>query len=126
MLNPSIADGLQDDPTVRKCVGFSSRWGYEALAVVNLFAFRATAPCDLKAAGYLEGTDNEEIVKSMASGASLIIAAWGANAPSWRDDGMRKLLAGHDVKCLGKTDKGIPRHPLMIAYSTQLEPLCAS
>lgn len=41
-LNPSIADAEIDDPTIRRCIGFSSRFGCDELVVVNLFAYRAT------------------------------------------------------------------------------------
>ena len=37
MLNPSKATAYTDDPTVRRCHGFSDQWGYGAFAVINLF-----------------------------------------------------------------------------------------
>ena len=47
MLNPSTADGLKDDPTIRRCLGFASDWGFRHMQVVNLFAWRATYPKDM-------------------------------------------------------------------------------
>ena len=42
MLNPSIADANFDDPTIRRCMGYTMRWGCGGIIVVNLFALRAT------------------------------------------------------------------------------------
>ena len=42
MLNPSTADDRKDDPTIRRSIGFAHAWGFGALEVVNLFAYRAT------------------------------------------------------------------------------------
>src|SRR5689334_10316767 len=42
MLNPSTADDWKDDSTIRRCIGFARTWGFGALEVVNLFAYRAT------------------------------------------------------------------------------------
>ena len=51
MLNPSTADEHLNDPTVRRCMDFASRWGYGTLFVTNLSPLRATDPTELKAAG---------------------------------------------------------------------------
>ncbi|HJM80481.1 MAG TPA: DUF1643 domain-containing protein, partial [Prochlorococcaceae cyanobacterium Fu_MAG_72] len=36
-LNPSKASALDDDPTLRRILGFCRSWGYGRLLVVNLF-----------------------------------------------------------------------------------------
>jgi hypothetical protein len=52
LLNPSTADEMQDDATVRRCIAFAKAHGFDALEVVNLYAYIATDPADLRRAGY--------------------------------------------------------------------------
>ena len=59
MLNPSTADAEVDDATIRRCLGFADAHGFGELEVVNLYAYRATDPADLKRAGYPVGPDND-------------------------------------------------------------------
>src|SRR5262245_19133112 len=66
MLNPSTADAEQDDPTIRRCVGFARSWGAGGIIVVNLFAFRASDPKALLRAADPVGPDNDgHILKSV-------------------------------------------------------------
>lgn len=121
MLNPSTADALQDDPTIRRCIAFSKAWGYATLSVRNLFAYRATDPKDLKAAGYPTGGTRGDAELIASQTADCTICAWGANAPQWRVNEAMKLLGG-GLLCLGKTKAGHPKHPLYVPASQVLEP----
>ena len=125
MLNPSIADAEQDDPTIRKCVGFARRLGYAGISVFNLFAYRATDPDDLRAAMKagvdVVGPENDERLRLMLRGRLAVgdgvVAAWGAQKGI--DARVREVLAmpGSRALCtLGLTAKGVPRHPLMLGY----------
>jgi hypothetical protein len=59
MLNPSTADAMTDEPTIRRCIGFARCRGCGQLLVLNLFAFRATDPADLKRAADPIGPENK-------------------------------------------------------------------
>jgi hypothetical protein len=78
-LNPSKADGSQDDPTVRRMIGFARDWGYGGLFVVNLFAFRATDPKDMKAAIDPIGPENDDYIRRLTAYCDITIAAWGCH-----------------------------------------------
>lgn len=131
MLNPSTADGTQDDPTVRKCIGFSTRWGFNRLVIVNLFAFRATAPTCLDGSMEQVGSRNDEHIIEAVREADMVVCAWGAHGKRFpsRVLEVRELVdesaARGDqfgrqpaVGCLGLTADGQPRHPLMLGYGT--------
>lgn len=118
MLNPSTADGETDDATIRRCINFSRAWGYGALSVVNLFAFRATLPRDLAAAKFPIGDGNDEVIVREAKSAGLVVVAWGelaAQVARARGLAVRNMLEcpPHEIVLhhLGKTASGQPRHP---------------
>ena len=124
MLNPSTADAHVDDPTIRRCVSFSNREGCGALTVVNLYALRATNPKELLThpdpCGPLNWLNIEQCLNDPANG--VIIAAWGswkgqrsyARTPADGFRGQNGPLANRNVKCLGVTSRGYPRHPLYV------------
>jgi len=80
MLNPSCADEHIDDPSVRRCIGFARRLGYGALEVVNLYAFLATDPAELRRAGYPVGPGNDQQITEAVHESSRVVAAWGVHA----------------------------------------------
>lgn len=111
-LNPSTADATEDDATIRRCVRFAKDWGYDALVMLNLFAYRARDPKQLLEVDDPIGVGNDEVLAAVSLQASLVIAAWGA-FPLARDRAHRAYdLLGPDVCVLGRTKDGHPRHPL--------------
>lgn len=124
MLNPSTADGRDDDPTIRRCLGFIDDWGFEQLRVVNLFAWRATFPKDMLQQVDPVGPDGDGWILRACSDADRIVCAWGAfSAPlvQARALQVRRLLsdAGHRLHHLGLSKDGAPRHPLFLKRSAQ-------
>lgn len=120
MLNPSTADAEVDDPTIRKCIGFAQRWGYAAMHVVNLFAYRATNPARLKTARDPIGPENDAMIEASVLSADRTIVAWGKMG-SWmgRDAAVRKLLDPARTFALRLNNDGSPAHPLYIPYDAE-------
>lgn len=116
MLNPSTADHTKDDPTIRRCLGYVSDWGYDQLRVVNLFAWRATWPRDLFAAIDPTGVRNDWWIERTVRDSNMVVAAWGAHGTRrGRGSAIRAQLGHRRVHCLGLTADGQPRHPLYVA-----------
>ena len=120
MLNPSTADDSVDDPTIRRVCAFSRAWGRGGIIVVNLFALRATDPAELSRAGDPVGPQNDEAIRQAIFGLT-VIAAWGAH-PFARQRSMEvvKMLPHVNLRCLGVTKDGFPRHPLYVAGNMKL------
>ena len=118
MLNPSTADDVKDDPTIRRCLGFAKGWGYQRMDVVNLFAFRTPYPSVLKRASYIEavGWGNDDVIQKVASEASLVIAAWGAHGSLHQrdDDVVAMLVSTGKLHYLRFTKAKQPCHPLYL------------
>ncbi len=139
MLNPSTATGggpKEDDPTIRRCIGFARREGLNGLLVVNLFGWRSTKPGGLLVPSDPIGPKNIEMVRWALTHVHQVraVAAWG-RFPS---KGIERLAArqkellrttvlpaGHfvELECFGLTDvePRQPRHPLMLPGNTLLE-----
>jgi hypothetical protein len=124
-LNPSTADALKDDATVRKCVGFAQRWGHTSIEIVNMYALRSRHPSKLKLVTDPVGPDNDMWLMRSAARSKRAIAAWGNHAVHLgRDRAVLRLLetVGVELLCLGTTNTGRPKHPLVLGYDTPLEP----
>ena len=116
-LNPSTADQESDDLTVRRCVGFAKNWGYGALCITNLFAFRATSPKVMKQQNNPVGKHNLRHLIECGTQADLTVAAWGAAGVHRKQNTfvLEKLSEkGINLFHLGLTKHGHPRHPLYL------------
>ncbi|MBM0201801.1 DUF1643 domain-containing protein [Micromonospora sp. STR1s_5] len=134
MLNPSTADALVLDPTVRRCLGYAQDWGCGGLRVLNLFALRSTDPRALHKHPDPIGPDNDELLADYfahraATAGHLcqgpVIAAWGAHGTHLaRAADVIDLAHQHGVQlhALATTRAGHPGHPLYLPRAAQPAP----
>ena len=112
-LNPSTADHRQDDPTIRRCIGFARDWGYSGLCVANLFAWRATYPEDLFNSDDPVGPKNDAWLRKLARQASLVVAAWGNHGRHQQRSRQVVPMLG-PLHYLRLNHSGEPAHPLYL------------
>jgi hypothetical protein len=129
MLNPSRADALVDDPTIRRVAGLSREWGFDGCVVVNLFAYRTASPAELAAQADPVGPRNRRVVREelAASPAGIVVAAWGAARVPGRAAAAAAVLdesgaRGLRVVAVGHNADESPRHPLYVPARTRLAP----
>ncbi len=124
LLNPSTADRFDDDPTIRRCVGFARCWGFDRLLVVNLFALRATRPADLLLAPEPVGPGNDREILRACRESEMVVLGWGVHGRHMgRGEIVRRRLARFAPRCLGVTNQGEPKHPLYLPGDAEPSPL---
>lgn len=120
-LNPSTADEVKDDPTVRRCRGFAEQWGCGGMRMLNIFAYRATLPADMQAVEDPVGSENDLQIPLIGC-TGPHVACWGIHGKHLgRGAAVLQNLSG--LQCLGRTANGSPKHPLYLPGATQLEHL---
>lgn len=125
MLNPSIADAEQLDPTLRRCLGFSKAWGYGRMVIANIYALRSTDPKRLLKHNHNPSNRiNNQYIYQEALRCKKIVLGCGSH--SMARDRLSEVthvitnLAGKKCYCLGTTQAGYPKHPLYVAGNTEL------
>jgi hypothetical protein len=123
MVNPSTADAVENDATIRKVIGFARRMNARRVLVGNLFAYRATNIKALRDASDPIGIENDAHLRRILGEADICVVAWGALAklpPSlrrrWAQFHDMATAAGTRLMCLGTAQDGHPLHPCMIGY----------
>jgi len=131
LLNPSTADEREDDPTIRRCIGFARAWGHKGLTITNLYPVRSTDPKAISQ--WLARADapgelalNRDIIGEYAHRAAIVVAAWGAFKVSAAQRGFSVERVGGALRAklqregvalhvLGITEKSrCPEHPLYL------------
>lgn len=124
-VNPSTADENTNDQTILKDMGFAARLGFGGILKMNVGAYRATDPRDWRVAvdriGPLNTTKHlREYAEKF--NVTIYIAAWGRNGRYAPEQCAAIEREFPDLMCFGRNNDGTPRHPLMLPYSTPLEP----
>ena len=122
MLNPSKADHKEDDPTIRRCIGFAKDLGFGSLYIANLFAYKATLPSDLAKAEEPNGKRNLEFLRKAERKSDLVITAWGVSGvvKKLQPTKALKLINSWETYSLGHCKDGTPRHPLYLRKESKL------
>lgn len=111
-LNPSTADALNDDPTIRRCIGFAKDWGHGRLVMLNAYAYRCTYPQGLLNVVDPIGPLNDQYLRYWLNKCEMVIAAWGTGINITRQKYLVKLFP--DLHILKLTKHGFPAHPLYL------------
>lgn len=127
-VNPSTADAVANDATIRKDIGFAKRHGWGRIIKANKFAYRATDVRELAKQSDPIGPYNDRYLAEILAECDLAIACWGplAKLPKrlrerWLDVLQIARRVGKPLHCFGTANDGQPRHTLMLAYETPLE-----
>lgn len=121
-LNPSTADADENDPTIRRCIGFARSWGHTGLAMLNVYALRSTDPRGLWSVDDPVGPQNDDLIQWWCGTVTRVVCAWGTHAKPIRVRRVMQII-GDGATCLGRTKHGCPKHPLYLRADTPLVPM---
>lgn len=112
-LNPSTADQVDNDPTMRRCIAFAKSWGYGGIFMTNLFAYRTAYPAELMKADDPVGRENNKYLLKIENKVDEVVFAWGAGGTflNRNKEVLRLITKGHYIAL---TKEGHPRHPLYL------------
>ena len=117
MLNPSTADERKLDPSCTRARNYAERWGFGAVLITNIFAWRSTDPAALRVVKNPVGRGNDAAIVKAAKRAKLVVCAWGNHGEHMgRGEEVLAMLARHrlDLHLLKLNGGGHPAHPLYL------------
>ena len=133
MFNPSTADANEDDPTIRRVMGFARREKCTIVDIINLIPFITPYPSDLDPNTAFGDRQYITYLLSTLLEHNKVVIGWGAIGDKYPDIFSAALfeitqymqteaLLASKFFCLGKTETGHPKHPLYIKKDQPLEP----
>ena len=117
MLNPSTADEVKLDPSCTRARNYAERWGFGAVLITNIFAWRSTDPTLLRVVKNPIGRGNDAAIVKAAKQAKLVVCAWGNHGEHMgRGEEVLAMLARHrlGLHLLKLNSGGHPAHPLYL------------
>lgn len=130
-LNPSTADGITPDRTIKKVMGFAQKNNFDGFIMLNLYPQRETKPVNLPY--FIDENIFEENINYIESLVaefenSVVLAAWSENVIHrfFLIESIKRIndvFVKKNIKWikLGElTRSGHPRHPLYVSYDTDL------
>ena len=125
-LNPSTATEMQNDPTIERLERRARQKDFGGMWMLNIFAYRATEPKDMKSQENPVGTLNDDYISYVVSetGAKKIHCGWGNHGLHLdRQKQITELFNQLGVSGLAiKINKnGTPAHPLYQSYKKDFD-----
>lgn len=124
-LNPSTANEIENDPTIRRVQSFGVNMGFGGVYMMNCFPLISTDPSALNAFKNtpfheFEAKYNDSMLQAIGKQCGDVIFAWGSFEIvklSGRDQELIKMFP--NAKALMINKDGSPRHPLYIPGYTK-------
>jgi hypothetical protein len=116
-LNPSTANEITDDPTIRRVKKMAQNWGFGGVYMANLFAFVTAYPDELGKCIDPLG-ENDLWLHKVAMQCSEVIFAWG-NFKEAQERAKMVIEMFQGAKALIINKDGSPRHPLYVRGNIQ-------
>ena len=117
MLNPSTADEINDDKTIKRLIYFTQKFGYGGFYVGNIYSKITPHVIEL----YKNTSHNEKknisAIKEIIEKSYKVVFAWGKtidSEPEWLKNLVKKPL------CFGFNKNGSPKHPLYLNKESSL------
>ena len=115
MLNPSLADDKNDDPTIRRLINFTKKFNYGGFLVGNIFTTITPNPKELDKSKGMSDKNFEKLL-NLINKVDKIVYAWGNSVEEPQH--LKELILS--PKCFGKNLNGTPKHPLYLPKNSKL------